>query len=165
MLGIGASSAFPQQISGYTSQTTRPSQFLAAALGDSVIVKSGWYDVSNYKFFGAFVSISTDCTYWASTGLDTAQIVFSFEEFVGATAATASTKGYYEDGDTGRQTILTISAADTSNAQSGVLRLYKSFHGSGDPDIAPGQYIRFYYAIHDTLSNLTLDSFDFLKQP
>lgn len=126
--------------------------------------ENGWFRLDGFQYFSAWFTISSDCTYFAGTGFGAADsIAISYELYTAAATPTSATNGFVEFDTGARKRLVTITAADTAATKS---RFYKSFHGSGDPELAPSKYIRFYAQTYGGFSapGLLL-TFDLLKQP
>ncbi len=102
---------------------------------------TGWIRVGDYKIFALYFRFnSTGTTGIATT--DTIEVLM--EQYAGTERPTADSTGFLEAEAAGtvatRESIVTFNSTSIVNTP----RQFVSYHGSGDPEIALAQYVRFY---------------------
>lgn len=167
LLTLSAAFLSDQSVVGFTP--ARDKVFDAIAVSDSVanVASNRWHRTGDYRSFTAQITVSTDCTFWALTGLDTAQLTITSDQYIvpfDGSNPTSSSTGFQVDGTNAKQTVLTITAADTSDTTSVPISVAQRFNGSSEPKMLPADFVRFYYTVNDTLADITL-TLNLFKQP
>lgn len=166
-LTLGAAFLSDQNVVGFTPAHDKI--FDAVVVGDSVadVASSRWHRTGDYRSFTAQITISTDCTFWALTGLDTAKLTITSDQYIvpfNGSNPTASSTGFQVDGTNTKQTVLTITAADTSDTTSTPISIAQRFNSTSEPKMFPADFVRFYYTVNDTLADITF-TLNLFKQP
>lgn len=113
----------------------------------------GWHDLSSYQFSSAWVTFTSDASdgFFAGAGFTTGDTVrVTYEGYADPDTASvnSSTVGFVEHAEGARKVLFDFVVGDTTNP-----RRYVSFHGSGDPELALMDFVRFHSEIIGTLTS------------
>lgn len=146
-----ATASFSQDVNIVGSESTPVRVFSDTVLATSKILRTGgtsqtgWYKIGNYKYFSFWLTLvkPTGLANWDDAFAAGDSIWITYETFTSAASSPSSAStAFYESGDDSAKTLLVITPADTAHPY-----IFKSFHGSGDPELAPAEYIRFRYQV------------------
>ena len=123
---------------------------LAAAVTKALLQSvghSGWFHTGDYQFFFSWITFDTT-GFSAGIGLtsvDTVEILM--EQYSSLTKPTSSSTSFLEWEAPGTVPAREIIATYDSTLIVANPNTFISFHGSGDPEMAPGTYVRFYVRV------------------
>jgi hypothetical protein len=169
-------SARPGQLGAQTNIQGYNAQFevvfddsLAAAI-TKVIKPStahrGWFRIDQYKFFSGWVTFDTT-GFGAGIGFTSADTVkILMEQYADDDVPASSATGFYELEAVGTVPTREQVAIYDSTLIIDNLKTFVSFHGTGDPEIAPGTWVRFYTKVVGGFTSGGLGlKLGFFKQP
>jgi len=129
---------------------------------DSVVkISNRPVKIGDAQYFAVFVDIDTDSTKWITVGLDTGSIYILYS----VSPHRDSTDHYKTVGVSTWDTLMTISAVDTTDTTSTAIKVKKSFHVSSGPNLAPSSYMDFYIDFSGTLPGVIRQRLGVWRQP
>lgn len=124
---------------------------------------SGWFRTGDFQFFAGWVTF-TDPGSIGLTNVDTVEI--SMEQWSDTLGPTAASVGFYEVTAAGGNPIREVLATYDIDIIQDTNPTFFSFHGSGDPEMAPGVYVRFYVRLVGGFTGVGLSmKFGITRQP
>lgn len=123
----------------------------------------GWFRIAQYQFFSGWVTFTDP----GSIGLTSADSVeISMEQYANGDVPTSASVGFYEVTAAGGNPIREVLAIYDINIIQDTNPTFFSFHGTGDPEIALGTWVRFYVRVVGGFIGVGLTMrFGLMKQP
>ncbi len=141
-----------------------------AAAGTNTLLPSvghsGWFRTLEFEFFAGWVTFDTT-GFAAGIGLTSVDSVeISMEQYAAGTGPTSSSAGFLEHEAPGTVPTREVIALYDSTQIVANPNTFISYHGSGDPEMAPGTYIRFTVRVVGGFTGAGLGfKFGFTRQP